>query len=100
MVMRVGWFERYKRIHRCLIHIEISDNIIVIQANNTEDPIVSDLIALGIPKDKICLGFIPSDFRAYAEQEHFSDSESDADSTRRKSSAYQSSSADTLLSMT
>lgn len=68
LVMRVGWFQQYKRIHRCLIHITIEDDIIVIQANNTEDPIDTDLIEMGIPKEKICLGFIPADFRAYAEE--------------------------------
>lgn len=68
LVMRVGWFQKYKRIHRCLIHIEICDETVVIQANNTEDPIDTDLIEMGIPKEKICLGFIPADFRAYAEQ--------------------------------
>ena len=68
LVMRVGWFQQYKRIHRCLIHIEIVDETVVIQANNTEDLIDTDLIEMGIPKEKICLGFIPADFRAYAEQ--------------------------------
>jgi hypothetical protein len=68
LVMRAGWFQKYKRIHRCLIHIRIENEIIVIEANNTEDPINTDLIRMGIPKEKICLGFIPADFRAYAEQ--------------------------------
>ncbi len=68
LVMRVGWFQQYKRIHRCLIHIEIVDETVVIQANNTEDPIDTDLVEMGIPKEKMCLGFIPADFRAYAEQ--------------------------------
>lgn len=68
LVMRVGWFQQYTRIHRCLIHIEICDETVVIQANNTEAPIDTDLIEMGIPKGKICLGFIPEDFRAYTEQ--------------------------------
>jgi len=71
LVMRTGWFQKYKRIHRCLIHIKIENEIIVIQANNTEDPIDTDLIEMGIPKEKICLGFIPADFRAYAEQHSY-----------------------------
>lgn len=68
LVMRVGWFQKYKRIHRCVIHIEIVQDSVIIQANNTEDPIDTDLIEMGIPQEKICLGFIPADFRAYAEQ--------------------------------
>lgn len=68
IVMRVGWFQKYKRIHRCLVHIEICGDSVLIQANNTEDPIDTDLIEMGIPKEKIRLGFIPDDFRTYAEQ--------------------------------
>jgi hypothetical protein len=68
LVVRVGWFQKYKRIHRCLAHIEIRGDLIVIQANNTEDPLDTALIDMGIPKEKICLGFIPPDFRAYTAQ--------------------------------
>ena len=68
IVMRTGWFQKYKRIHRCLLHISIENEIIVIHANNTEDPIDTDLAEMGIPKEKIRLGFVPADFRAYAEQ--------------------------------
>ncbi len=65
LVMRVGWSNHYKRIHRCLIHIDIVEEMIVIQANNTEDSIDKDLIEMGIPEEKICIGFIPANFRAY-----------------------------------
>ena len=68
LVMRVGWFQQYKRIHRCLVHIEIVDETVVIETNNTEDSIDKDLIALGVPEENISLGFVPADFRAYAEQ--------------------------------
>lgn len=37
--------------------------MIVIQANNTEDLIDEDLIQMGIPKEKICLGLLPPDVR-------------------------------------
>lgn len=97
LVMRVGWFERYKRIHRCLVHIEICGDIVVIQANNTEDPLDSDPIALGIPKDKIRLGFIPSDFLAYAEQNPSSGQNTDFESPPRTLSTFQKSSSETYL---
>lgn len=86
LVMRVGWFQQYKRIHRCLIHIEIDDETVVIQANNTEDPIDTDLIEMGIPKEKICLGFIPADFRAYAEQQSHERQNSDISNAPSKQS--------------
>ena len=68
LVMRAGWFQQYKRIHRCLVHIEIVDETVVIEANNTEDSVDKELIALGVPEENISLGFVPADFRAYAEQ--------------------------------
>jgi hypothetical protein len=67
MAFRVGWF-KHKRIHFCLVHIDICDDMVVIQANNTEDLIDEELIEMGIPKDKICLGLLPPDVREYITQ--------------------------------
>ncbi len=68
LVMRVGWFERYTRIHRCLIHLEIADGLVIIQANNTEDELIPELVRKGIPRNSIRNGAVPDDFLAYAEQ--------------------------------
>jgi hypothetical protein len=67
MAYRVGWF-KHKRIHFCLVHIDICDDTVIIQANNTEDLIDEDLMAQGIPSDKICLGLLPPDVREYRSQ--------------------------------
>ena len=67
MAYRVGWL-KHKRIHFCLVHIDIRDDMIIIQANNTEDPIDEDLMAQGVPGDKICLGLLPPDVREYRSQ--------------------------------
>lgn len=102
LVMRIGWFQKYKRIHRCVIHIEIVHDTVVIQANNTEDQIDAELIEMGIPKEKICLGFIPADFRAYAEQHSRRRQEIDAENTIVKSQTRASSaqhSADAMMPM-
>ncbi len=64
MAYRVGWF-KHKRIHFCLVHIDICGDLVIIQANNTEDLIDEELIEHGIPKDKICLGLLPPDVREY-----------------------------------
>ncbi len=69
MAYRVGWF-KHKRIHFCLVHIDIRDNMVIIQANNTEDSIDEDLITQGIPEDTICLGLLPPDVREYRSQSH------------------------------
>jgi hypothetical protein len=67
MAYRVGWL-KHKRIHFCLVHIDIRDDMVIIQANNTEDPIDEDLMAQGVPSDKICLGLLPPDVREYRAQ--------------------------------
>jgi hypothetical protein len=59
MAVWIGW-QKYKRIHQSAVHIDILDDKIVIQYNDTEDLIDSELIDMGIPKEKISLGFIPS----------------------------------------
>jgi hypothetical protein len=69
MVFRVGW-RQHKQIHFCLVHIDIYDDMVIIQANNTEDLIDEALIALGVPEDKICLGLLPPDARDYLAQQN------------------------------
>jgi hypothetical protein len=58
MAMRIGW-QNQKRIHLCLIHIDVRDGLVIIQANNTEDEIDAELVEEGIPLEKICLGWLP-----------------------------------------
>lgn len=66
VVMRVGWYKN-KRVHRCLIHIDIIDGKIVIQENNTEDLLKTELIEMGVPAEKIELGFIPAKAWTFAQ---------------------------------
>ncbi|MEZ4663946.1 MAG: XisI protein [Caldilineaceae bacterium] len=67
MAVRVGWANR-KRLHLCLIHIDICDGKIVIQCNNTEDLIISELEQIGVPRQDISSGFLPPALRAIADQ--------------------------------
>ena len=60
MALRVGW-AKYKRIHLCLVHIDLCDDTVLIQCNNTEDLIATELAEMGIPREKIRLGFVPED---------------------------------------
>ena len=66
MAIRVGWLKQ-KRIHLCLVHIDICDDTIMIQCNNTEDMVATELVDMGIPREKIDLGFVPPEARPYAE---------------------------------
>ncbi|MEZ4732173.1 MAG: XisI protein [Caldilineaceae bacterium] len=67
MAVRVGWADR-KRLHLCLVHIDIYDGKIIIQCNNTEDLIISELEEMGVPRQDICSGFLPPEVRAIADQ--------------------------------
>lgn len=64
LVMRLGWFQG-RRIHQCVIHIDICEDTIIIHANNTENLVDEALIAKGILPEKIQLGFIPSETPSY-----------------------------------
>ena len=53
-----------KRVHGCLIHVDIIDDKIWIQRDGTEKGVASDLLEAGIPKDKIVLAFYDPQIRA------------------------------------
>lgn len=63
-LITLGWHGA-KRIHGCLIHIEIIDGKIWVQRDDTEDGVTYDLVAAGVPKDKIVLGFHPPNVRQH-----------------------------------
>ena len=65
-LFNVGWHNR-KRIHGCVVHIEIINDKIWIQRDGIEDGITNDFLRAGIPKDKIVLAFYPPDVRPYTE---------------------------------
>ncbi|MCP4347954.1 MAG: XisI protein [Desulfobacterales bacterium] len=55
-LFQVGW-EKYNWIHGCILHIDIKNGKIWIQHNGTETGIADELVALGVPKNDIVLGF-------------------------------------------
>ena len=56
LIMLVGR-EGKRRIHGCLIHIDIVDGKFWIRRDGTEEGVVMDLIRAGIPKKDIMLAF-------------------------------------------
>ncbi len=56
MVIVEGW-QDVKRVHSCLAHVEIRDEKIWVQQDGTEAGIANELVAAGVPKDRIVLGF-------------------------------------------
>ena len=66
VLITVGW-DNGMRVHTCLIHIDIHDEKIWIQVDNTEDGIVNELVHARIPKTQIVLGFRPPEVRQYTD---------------------------------
>ncbi len=52
-----------KRVHGCLIHVDIINNKIWIQRDGTETGIAQELVKAGIPKEQIVLAFYEPEIR-------------------------------------
>ncbi|MEL6382160.1 MAG: XisI protein [Cyanobacteria bacterium J06626_18] len=55
-LVTIGW-EGVRRVFSCLIHIDIKDDKIWIQHDGTEIGVANELVAPGMPKRSIMLGF-------------------------------------------
>ncbi|MBP0015235.1 MAG: XisI protein [Roseofilum sp. SBFL] len=66
ILLTLGW-QNDSRVHGCLVHREIIEGKIWIHRDGTEDGIVNDLLDLGVPKNKIVLGFYHPTQRPYME---------------------------------
>ncbi len=63
-IMSVGW-DGHRRVHGCVLHLDIINGKIWVQQNNTEIQIAHELVAMGISKDDIILGFQAPYMRQY-----------------------------------
>lgn len=59
--------EGARRVHGCLVHIDIINGKIWIQRDGTEYGIANELVRAGVPKDHIVLGFRSPEVRKYTE---------------------------------
>ena len=66
LVVVEGW-QDVRRLHGCLAHLEIKGDKIWVQQDGTEHGVVADLLAAGIPKDHIVLGFKSPQSRVHSE---------------------------------
>jgi len=66
LVVSVGW-DRVKRIHGALLHLDIINGKVWIQRDGTEHGIARELVAAGIPKEQIVLGFHQADVRPHTD---------------------------------
>ena len=66
MLISIGWMGE-KRVHDCIIHIDIINSQVWIQENNTDRSIAEELVAAGIPPKSIVLGLQPPELRPYTD---------------------------------
>jgi hypothetical protein len=65
-VMHVGW-DGTRRVHGSVVHIDIINGKVWIQYDGTTRPVAEELIAAGIPRSDIVLGFHPAEVRPHTE---------------------------------
>jgi hypothetical protein len=56
-IINVGWDGR-RRVYGCIVHLDIKDGKIWIQYNGTEVDFAEELVALGVPRQDIVIGFL------------------------------------------
>lgn len=59
-----GWHDK-RYDHYSILHVDIIEDKVWIQCDNTENGIAPELAAMGIPKEKIVLGFRPPALRPH-----------------------------------
>ncbi|PSF38415.1 XisI protein [Aphanothece hegewaldii CCALA 016] len=55
-VIHLGWQEQ-RRVYGCIVHVDLKNEKIWIQRDGTEIGIANELVAAGVPKHDIVLGF-------------------------------------------
>ncbi|MEZ4633039.1 MAG: XisI protein [Deinococcales bacterium] len=66
LILDVNWHKN-EYIHHTPLHLDIIDQKIWIQYDDTQDGIATDLLAAGVPAQDIVLGFRPPHARRYTE---------------------------------
>jgi len=65
-LIETGWADN-QRVHQFIIHIEIINGKVWVQADNTDLNVTRELERDGIPKSDIVLGFQPPTVRPFTE---------------------------------
>lgn len=64
LVLDIGW-DKHSYLHTTPIHIDLIGDKVWIQYDDTEEGVANDLLAAGIPKSDIVLGFRNPRVREY-----------------------------------
>src|SRR4051812_1360089 len=66
LLMLVGW-EGVRRVHGCLVHVDLIDGKFWIQRDGTEYGIAQELLAAGVAREHIVLAFKPIEMRRHTQ---------------------------------
>jgi hypothetical protein len=61
-LMHVGW-DGVRRVHGAVVHIDIHGGKVWVQYDGTSHPVAEELVAAGIPREDVVLGFHPAEIR-------------------------------------
>jgi hypothetical protein len=65
-LVKHGW-EHGKRYFYSVVYVEIKDDLVWVQDDNTEVGIANMLLEHGVPQNQIVLGFQPPEYRKYTQ---------------------------------
>jgi len=65
-LVALGWHGK-RRVHGCLIHIDMKGGKVWLQHDSTDAEIAKALVEMGIPQEDIVLGFYPEHWRRYTD---------------------------------
>lgn len=66
-LLMIAGRENDRRVHGCLVHVDIIEGKFWIQRDGTERGIANELVEAGVPKDHIVLGFRSPEVRKHTE---------------------------------
>jgi hypothetical protein len=66
LLMYTGW-DGPRRVHHVAVHIELKGDKVWLECDNTDLVVAEDLVAAGIPKTSIVLGFRAPEVRPYTD---------------------------------
>jgi hypothetical protein len=66
LLVNVGW-DNSRRVHGCLVHIDIISGKVWIQRDGTEEGVAALLEEAGVARTDIVLGFRPPEIRKYTD---------------------------------
>ena len=64
LLVNTGW-DTGKRVHGCLVHVDLVDGKFWIQRDGLEHGIARELVVAGVPKEHIVLAFRPLELRRH-----------------------------------